>query len=143
MSQSPFGEESFEEHGLGKLRKNFWSNSTRQEYAARSLKLQGKITGLGAEHRDENVQSSIAHRTLAGKAGTGDGGRRIRFYHLGCQPLGRLRSACIPQKFENIHQSRPGENALVADVSLIACPQIPEQLELDIVDRSEVRVASL
>src|SRR5215472_267872 len=143
MSQSPFGEKSFEKLGLRQLGKNLGRNSTRQEYAPCGLKLQGKIAGLGAEHGDENIQSLLAHRTLAAQRSPGNGGRRIRLHHLGCQPLRRSAAPGVPQKFKNIHQTRPGQDALVADVSSVARPQMLEQLDLNVVDRGKVRVASL
>src|SRR5215469_1492526 len=143
MSQSPFGEKSFEKLGLRQLRKNLGRNSTRQEYAPGGLKLQGKIAGLGAEHGDENIQSLLAHRTLAAQRSPGNGGCRIRFHHLGYQPLRRLAAAGLAQKFKNVHQTRSGEDALVADVSSVARPQMLEELDLNVVDRGEVGVASL
>src|SRR5215469_13382358 len=102
MSQSPLGAERFEEHRLGQLGKYLGSNSTRQEHPARGLELEGEIARLGAEYGGENIQSLVAHRTLAGKGSMGDGGGRVGFYHLGYQPLRRQAAVGIPQKFKNI-----------------------------------------
>src|ERR1043166_10313032 len=107
MPQSSLVQEGLMKERSHKFGQNFRSNAACDKDAPGGLKFQGQVPGLGAVHRNENIECLFAKFALASHAGMRDDSGRIGLLHVFAKPRRRLSTTRNPTKNKKKHKTTP------------------------------------
>src|SRR5207245_2083971 len=105
--------------------------------------LEGQVPRFGAVERGKQFVGCRTERILTSQAELGDSRTGVAALELFRQRWGLWVMALVAQEGINVHKSRAGQHALIADVATDLVAEVAQQLDLLIGSRRKVGVAAL